>query len=561
MGNSRNGHDTPAPVSTSPSNGVGASTWWRHGAVYQIYPRSFADSTGDGTGDIDGIRSRLPYLRDLGIDAIWICPWYTSPLNDGGYDVADYRAIDERFGDLAAAERLVSDAHDHDIRVIVDLVPNHTSSEHQWFRAALAADPGSRERDRYIFRPGRGPDGSEPPNNWTAVFGGSAWKRVDDGEWYLHLFDPTQPDLNWENEEVRAEFDDIFRFWLDRGVDGFRIDVAHGLVKDTSFPDLEVTEGLLESNRGFDHPYWDRDGIHEINRRWRSVLDSSDRDVMMVAEAWVQPTRLPLYLRPDEYHQSFNFDFLAAPWQLDDARAAIDRAIDAAASVGSAPTWVLSNHDVMRHTTRYGLPADANWREWPLDGPHELLDQELGTRRARAAALLLMALPGSVYLYQGEELGLPDVWDLPLDVLDDPVWENSGHRQKGRDGCRVPMPWTTDGPSYGFGTGSAWLPQPDSFAELSVEAQERTEGSSLTMYRRALELRGRLFTSDEAFDWIDAGPGALAFRRGSGAACVVNFGPSAARLPDGDVLISSALLVDGLLPPDAAAWVAAGGND
>jgi alpha-glucosidase len=535
-----------------------AVPWWRHGAIYQVYPRSFADSTGDGTGDLEGLRSRLPYLRALGVDAIWTCPWYPSPLNDGGYDVADYRDIHPRFGTLEQAEALIADAHDHGIRVVVDIVPNHTSSEHRWFRDALAAEPGSPARDRYVFRSGKGPDGVEPPTNWTAVFGGSAWTRVDDGEWYLHLFDPSQPDLNWENEDVRAEFDDIFRFWLDRGVDGFRIDVAHGLVKDPAFPDTDHQEDVLEGARVDNHPHWDRDGIHEINRRWRSVLDASGRDVMMVAEAWVSPDRLPMYLRPDEYHQSFNFDFLSAEWGLAAARTRIDRAVEFAASVGSTPTWTLSNHDVMRHTTRYGLPPGTKWRLWPLTGPAEDLDAEIGLRRARAAALLLMALPGSIYLYQGEELGLPEVWDLPPEVLDDPVWENSGHAQKGRDGCRVPIPWTMDGPSFGFGTGEPWLPQPDGFGALSVEAQAGTPGSTLELYRETLTLRSRHMTNDETFEWVDLGEGVLAFRRGSGVMCVVNFERDAVELPAGHVLVCSVDDLDGGLPRDAAAWVLPG---
>lgn len=547
---------SPAPT-RAPSDHL---PWWRHGAVYQIYPRSFADANGDGTGDVAGIRSRLGYLRDLGVDAIWVCPWYPSPLNDGGYDVADYRDIHPLFGTLRDAEGLISDAHEHGIRVIVDLVPNHTSSEHRWFRDALAGRPGSRERARYVFRAGRGADGTEPPTNWTSVFGGPAWSRVnddpDDGEWYLHLFDPTQPDLNWENEEVRAEFDDIFRFWLDRGVDGFRIDVAHGLVKDTTFPDLAVHEEILESARVADHPHWDRPGIHEINRRWRAVLDASGRDAMMVAEAWVVPDSLPNYLRPDEYHQSFNFDFLTTKWEHDAAVRAISRAITAAAAVGSTSTWTLSNHDVMRHTTRYGLPPEASWRTWPLTGPVEWLDADRGLRRARAAALLLMALPGSVYLYQGEELGLPEVWDLPPEVLDDPVWENSGHTQKGRDGCRVPIPWTADGPSFGFGDAAPWLPQPPEFADLAVDRQAGVAGSTLELYRSALALRRRHFTADEEFDWLDLGDQVLAFRRGSGTMCVVNFGDEPTPLPDGVVLLTSADLdADGRLPADAAAWV------
>lgn len=531
--------------------------------MYQIYPRSFADSNGDGIGDVAGIRSRLVYLRDLGVDAIWVCPWYPSPLNDGGYDVADYRDIHPLFGSLDDAEALITDAHGHGIKVIVDLVPNHTSSEHPWFRAALESAPGSPERARYVFRPGSGPDRGEPPTNWTSVFGGSAWSRVnddpDDGEWFLHLFDTTQPDLNWENEEVCAEFDDIFRFWLARGVDGFRIDVAHGMVKDTSFPDLAVHEEILQSAQVADHPHWDRPGVHAINRRWRTVLDAHARDtgreVMMVAEAWVTPDSLPAYLRPDEYHQSFNFDFLITPWEHDAAFTAIDRAITAAAAVGSTSTWTLSNHDVMRHTTRYGLPYGTNWRTWPLTGPADLLDAEQGLRRARAAALLLMALPGSVYLYQGEELGLPEVWDLPPEVLDDPVWESSGHTQKGRDGCRVPLPWTADGPSFGFGDGPSWLPQPAEFGALSVERQTGVDGSMLELYRTGLALRREHFAVDEVFEWLDLGGEVLAFRRGSGTICVVNFGSEPAVLPDGEVLVSSAPLVEGRLPADAAAWV------
>ncbi len=520
-----------------------------------MYPRSFADANGDGIGDVNGIRSRLPYLRDLGVDGIWISPWYVSPMHDGGYDVADYRDINPMFGTLADAEALLADAHELGIKVIVDLVPNHTSSEHRWFLSALAAEPGSAERNRYIFKPGRG-DGSEPPTNWQSVFGGPAWTRVDDGEWYLHLFDPSQPDLNWENEEVRAEFDDIFRFWLDRGVDGFRVDVAHGLVKNPAYPDIETSEGLLGNARTPDHPHWDREGIHEINRRWRAILDASDREVMMVAEAWVRPERLPMYLRPDEYHQSFNFDFLVTPWSHDAAVAAIDRAVTAAAAVGSTPTWTLSNHDVMRHPTRYGLPPDTNWRTWPLTGPADALDADLGLRRARAASLMLMALPGSVYLYQGEELGLPDVWDLPASVLDDPVWENSSHAQKGRDGCRVPLPWSPDGPSLGFGEGDAspWLPQPPGFGPLAMSAQLGVEGSTLELYRAALAARRRHMTADEELTWVDLGAGVLAFQRGSGVLCVLNYGPEMP-MPAGDVVITSTGRTD-VIPTDACAWVA-----
>ncbi len=528
--------------------------WWRRGVVYQIYPRSFADGDDNGIGDLCGIRSRLPYLRALGIDAIWLSPFYPSPFRDGGYDVADYRDVDPRFGSLADAESLIAEAHAHEIRVIVDLVPNHTSSDHRWFREALAAGPGAAARRRYIFRQGRGSDGSEPPNNWTSIFGGPAWTRVVDGEWYLHLFDESQPDLDWQNEEVRAEFDDILRFWLSRGVDGFRIDVAHGMVKDPTLPDLDNPTELLATEFPENHPHWDRHGIHEVNRRFRSVLDASGRDVMMVAEAWVHPERLAQYLRPDEYHQSFNFDFLKAEWERREVKDAITRALEAARAVGSTPTWTLSNHDVMRHATRYGLPPGTDWQRWPLTGPHDALDPALGLRRARAATLMLLALPGSTYLYQGEELGLPEVWDLPPEVLDDPVWESSGHALKGRDGCRVPLPWTREGPSFGFGGCAPWLPQPAVFSELSVEAQDGVAGSTLELYRRALALRATHLAADEELEWVELGPGSLAFRRGSGVVCVVSFGAEV-KLPEGRVLLASVEGARGTLAKDATAWV------
>ena len=528
--------------------------WWRRATIYQVYPRSFADANGDGTGDVEGIRSKLPYLSDLGVDGIWISPWYPSPLADGGYDVADYRDINPMFGTLDDAERLLADAHELGIKVIVDLVPNHTSREHRWFRAAIEAGPGSDERAMYVFRPGRGDDGGLPPNNWRSVFGGPAWTRVDDGEWYLHLFDVSQPDLDWTNERVREEFDAIFRFWLERGVDGFRIDVAHGMVKDPALPDLDGEQELLSTHFSVDHPHWDRDGVHEINRRWRSVLDEADRDVMMVAEAWVVPEHLALYLRPDEYHQSFNFDFLTADWGPDEARGAISRALGAATTVGSTPTWTLSNHDVMRHATRYGLPPGTDWRAWPLAGPVEALDPVAGLRRARAMTMLLMALPGSLYVYQGEELGLPEVWDLPTDVLDDPVWEDSDHTQKGRDGCRVPMPWTPDGSSYGFGSNGAWLPQPPVYGELAASAQSGVEGSTLELYRAGLDLRKRYFEHDEDLAWLDLGPGVVAFRRGSGAICALNYGPDTVPLPAGGLLLGSEPGLEAI-EPETCVWI------
>ncbi len=522
--------------------------------MYQVYIRSFADSNGDGTGDINGLRSRLGYLRDLGVDALWVNPWYKSPLHDGGYDVADFRAIEPRYGTLADAEALIVEAHEHDIRVIVDLVPNHTSIEHVWFQEAMAAPPGDPARQRYHILPGKGTDGSEPPTNWVSVFGGSAWTRLDDGEWYLHLFDHTQPDMNWEHPEVREELCSILRFWLDRGADGFRIDVAHGLAKDMDYPDDDHDQKLLVSSDRPDHPFWDRDEIHPIVREWRAVLDSYD-DKMMVAEAWVASDRIALYLRPDEYHQSFSFDFLATDWNAEELETSIDRSIKASGVAGRAPTWVLSNHDVVRHATRYGLPEGTDWRTWLLDGPHEILDTELGLRRARAGILLMLGLPGPVYLYQGEELGLPEVYDLPLDVLDDPVWEQSNRKQKGRDGCRVPLPWTRTGPSYGFGSGDAWLPQPELFGAISVEAQTGDPDAILELYRAALAVRRDHFASDDDIEWLDSPAGVIAYQRGSGAQCWVNVSGTDMALPaDANVLVASGPL-DGVLPVNHAVWL------
>jgi alpha-glucosidase len=524
--------------------------WWRQAVVYQVYLRSFADGDADGTGDIAGLRSRLPYIRSLGVDAIWINPWYVSPLNDGGYDVADYRAIDPRFGALDDAVALIEQAERQGLRVLLDLVPNHTSSEHPWFQEALASPSGSPARDRYHFRAGRGANGAKPPTNWTSNFGGSTWTRVDDDEWYLHLFDPTQPDLNWSNPGVRAEFDDILRFWLDRGAAGFRVDVANGLVKDPGYPDIGTADG--RPLRREPTPYSDQDLLHEIVRDWRKVVE--ERDGILVAEAWVDSwERLANYLRPDEYHQAFEFDFMLAPWDRRALRVIIDAAVEGSTGVGSVPTWVLSNHDIVRQVTRYGLPQDLDARDWLLDGDRSLLDLDLGLRRARAAALLMLGLPGSAYLYQGDELGLPEVDDLALSKLEDPTWARSGHTRKGRDGCRVPLPWSRSGSSFGFGDGGSWLPQPPYWGSLSVEAQEGIAGSTLELYREAIRLRKGHLAGIEAFDWVDAGEDMLAFDRGP-IRVMVNFGSDQAALSHGEILMASAEL-DGGLPPDSAVWI------
>jgi alpha-glucosidase len=534
-----------------------SAPWWRSAVIYQIYIRSFADQDGDGVGDIAGIRSRLPYLRDLGVDAVWITPWYPSPMVDAGYDVADHTGIDPLFGTLDGAEALVREAHDHGLRVILDIVPNHTSDRHPWFQAALAAGPGGPGRERYVLRPGRGPAGELPPNDWRSVFGGGAWTRVPDGEWYLHLFAEAQPDLNWEDPGVRREFEDVIAFWFDRGVDGFRIDVAHGLVKQEGLPDVgDSGEDLLEPADRIDHPHWDRDGVHAIYRDWRRLADRYDGDRTFVAEAWVAgPERLARYVRPGELHTAFNFDFLRCPWDAERLREVIDATRAALTAVGAPATWVLSNHDVVRHVTRYGR-SDTGLRG-PRDANREPPDLDLGTRRARAAALLMHALPGGAYVYQGEELGLPEVLDIPESRLQDPVWERSGHTSRGRDGCRVPLPWSGDAPPYGFGPDGTvpWLPQPDSWKELTAEAEAADPGSMLELYRAALRLRRNLpALGDGDLRWHDAAEGVLLFSREPGFACAVNVSGAPYALA-GDVLLASGPLENGALPRDTAAWL------
>ncbi|HLR92982.1 MAG TPA: glycoside hydrolase family 13 protein [Jiangellaceae bacterium] len=538
--------------------------WWRHAVIYQVYIRSFADGNGDGEGDIVGLRSRLGYLHELGVDALWINPWYPSPMLDGGYDVADYRAINPRFGDLDQAQALIDEAHALGLRVILDMVPNHTSWDHRWFRAALAGD--QQARARYLMRPGTGDHGDQPPNDWRSVFGGSAWTRLTEpdgspGPFYLHLFDASQPDLDWTNPEVHEEFISVLRYWFDRGVDGFRIDVAHGMAKDAALPNLGYQPGMLEAPEVEDHPFWDRDDVHQIYRDWRRVADSYDPPRMFVAEAWVDTAeRMANYVRPDELHTTFNFDFVRAHWNAPSLRGAIDRSLGALSAVDAPTTWVLSNHDVERQATRLGR-ADTSGGSG-ADAPVKpgSVDAELGLQRARAAALLMLALPGSAYLYQGEELGLPEVLDLPEEALQDPTWERSGHTIRGRDGCRVPLPWTVAGRSAGFGADGSWLPQPAGWGKLSVEAQEDDPSSTLNLYRAALRLRRNLDGVGTAeLTWLDAGADVLAFRSGD-LICALNLTDAPVPLPEhSEVLLTSGDLgPDGSLPVDTAVWLAVG---
>ncbi|GAA5069134.1 alpha-amylase family glycosyl hydrolase [Nocardia callitridis] len=514
---------------------------------YQVYPRSFADSDGDGVGDLGGIRDKLGYLELLGVDAIWVCPVLRSPMVDGGYDVADPRDIDETFGGLAAMDELIRQAHLRGIRVVMDLVPNHTSDQHPWFTAAMAAAPGGDERARYLFRDGRGPEGAQPPNNWPSIFGGPAWTRVTEpdgtpGQWYLHIFAPEQPDLNWDNPEVAADFERTLRFWLDRGVDGFRLDVAHGMAKPDGLPDMAQVSTTLLVNDDND-PRFNNPRVHEIHRGIRRVLDEYP-EAVTIGEVWVDDNvRFGEYVRPDELHMAFNFRLAEAPFAAEPLRAAVENSIAAVTSVGAAPTWTLSNHDIEREVTRYG-------------GGREGLD------RARAMILLELALPGAVFLYNGSELGLPNVNDLPEHVLRDPVWERSGHTERGRDGCRVPIPWEGGAPPFGFspdtegGGAASWLPIPASWAELTVEAQLEELDSTLSLYRMAIELRGARpeFAGDQ-IEWYTSPPGALVFGRPGGLVCALNASPEPVALPPGDVLLSSAPRTGALLAPNSAAWV------
>ncbi|MEO3752263.1 glycoside hydrolase family 13 protein [Streptomyces sp. B6B3] len=533
----------PAPAVADSAPGH-QPQWWRDAVIYQVYPRSFADGNGDGMGDLAGIRRRLPYLANLGVDAVWLSPFYASPQADAGYDVADYRAIDPMFGDLHDADALIRDAHELGLRIIVDLVPNHSSDRHEWFQRALREGPESPARDRYHFRPGRGEGGEEPPNDWESIFGGPAWTRTRNpdgtpGEWYLHLFAPEQPDLNWDNQAVHDEFRSLLRFWLDMGVDGFRIDVAHGLVKAAGLPDMGRS-GQLKLLGTQVLPFFDQDGVHEIYRSWRRILEEYPGERIGVAEAWTpNENRTALYVRPDELHQAFNFHYLNASWDAAELRRVIDTSLESMRPVGAPTTWVLSNHDVVRHLTRLGGSL----------------------RRARAATLLMLALPGSAYIYQGEELGLPEVTELPDEVRQDPAFFRRGAGSPGgvdssdgqeglRDGCRVPIPWTPGGSSYGFGENDSWLPQPAGWGEMSVARQTGDPTSTLELYRSALVLRRDLdaLGAGDGVEWLPAPEGVLAFRRrgadGGALVCVSNTRAEPVTVPDeltgrGEVLLAS----------------------
>ncbi|HEU5223863.1 MAG TPA: alpha-amylase family glycosyl hydrolase [Candidatus Lumbricidophila sp.] len=557
-----------------------STEWWRTAVIYQIYPRSFADANGDGVGDLAGITTRLPALRELGVDAVWLSPFSRSPQRDAGYDVSDYCDVDPLFGTLADFDAMLETAHALGLRVIADLVPNHSSSDHPLFQAALAAGPGSPERARYLFRDGRGERGELPPNNWESIFGGPAWSRVTEtdgrpGQWYLHLFDASQPDFDWTNTEVRELFKDVLRFWLDRGIDGFRVDVAHGMMKAPGLPDYTpppLLEGETASSMGgAAHveawvsedpdaplpPFWGQDSVHPIYREWRTLVDGYPGERILAGEAWIEPlSRMAHWVRPDEMHQAFNFAYLLCDWDASHLRRIIDASRAAFGGVGAPSTWVLSNHDVIRHATRLALTVPSPQGEGVGPRSKGIQPHQVGLRRARAATALMLALPGSAYIYQGEELGLPEVIDLPDSARQDPTWFRTNGERYGRDGCRVPIPWVADAPSYGFGpTDASWLPQPAQWAVLARDIQSDDPTSTLSLYRTLLGLRRELALGAGTLEWVDEfGPEVLAFRNGQ-VLVIANLGTEPVALPAGTVLVTSAALEARGIPNDTTVWL------
>jgi alpha-glucosidase len=565
-------------MATEPSSiQTNDADWWRRAVVYQIYPKSFADGNGDGIGDLPGAISRLDYLRALGIDAVWFSPIFPSPQCDGGYDVSDYRDIDPMFGSITDAETFIREAHARQIRVILDIVPNHTSSKHCFFQEALSTLPGSPAWARYHCVRGRGEKGELPPNNWQSIFGGLAWTPLlasPDGKstivgdasatagtptgwWFLHLFDTHQPDVNWDHPDIVREFDDTLRFWFDRGVDGIRIDVAQGMIKQRGYPDVLDSKdpALLDPHA---KPYFDQPEVHEVYRRWRKIADSYDPPRVFVAEAWLDtPEKRARYLRADELHTGFNFDLLTAEWDGNKWRDIIDSSMAADALVGAPTTWVTENHDVRRSPTRYG--GRVVHRE--VASPAHVA---LGRVRAVAAMYTILALPGTTYLFNGQELGLEEVIDLDDAEREDPHFHRTKGEHLGRDGCRVPMPWRASGTNFGFSPSNAkksWLTQPVSWSALSVEAQEGDRGSTLNRVRAATAVRRTQPALQRgSFEWVRemCVDGVIAFRRAVAGSpsvvCVANMSANPTSPVVGTVLCSSNEVSGGIVPPDTTAW-------
>jgi len=544
-----------------------SAEWWRSAVIYQIYPRSFADSNGDGYGDLPGITSRLSSLAALGIDAVWLSPFYKSPQRDAGYDVSDYCSVDPLFGTMTDFDALLERAHELGLRVLIDLVPNHTSDLHDWFKAAMTSEPGSLEREFYHFATGKGADGELPPNNWVSMFGGPAWTRTvgadgTPGEWYLHLFDSSQPDLNWDNPEVQAAFEDILRFWLDKGVDGFRVDQPHAMAKAKGLPDNPFVEaagaGFIE---GADSPpMWFQEEVHPIFRRWRRILDGYSPERAMCGEAYVLPLSfMAKWVRPDEFHQTFNFRFLDTEWHAPLIKATIDESFTAFGEVGAPSTWVLSNHDVIRHASRMGGLTGRPTASDGVGPGHPQPDRELGLSRARAATMFMLGLPGSAYLYQGEELGLPEHTTLEPEHRQDPTFARTQGERLGRDGCRVPLPWeAAGGKNFGFGPSDAsWLPAPEIYGSYARDTQEGTAGSTLELYKHALAARKSWNLGNGSFEWVPGlvSPTTLAYKNGD-ILVVHNFGEDAVALPEGEVILQSwAGACTDALPANQTVWL------
>ncbi len=510
---------------------VESRDWWRQAVIYQIYPRSFKDNNGDGIGDIKGITSKVDYLKSLSIDAVWLSPFYPSALADGGYDVDDYRSVDPKLGSLADFDEMLEKLHNVGIRVFVDIVPNHSSNLHRWFQDALKAAPGSTERNRYIFRDGKGENGELPPTNWISHFAPSAWthESVMGGkynQWYCHLFAPEQPDFNWDNREVQEDFLTTLKFWSDRGVDGFRIDVAHMLKKDLSDPLKDIPEPrTLDSRVPGNGILFDREDVHEIYKEWRLLFNQYDPPRVAVAEAWAKPENIYKYASIDELGQAFNFDLLGAPFNADAFKNIVTRNLNIAKRNKSSSTWVFSNHDQVRPATRYGLPLNSDLTKFKnSNGTAFPLDIELGINRSIAVQMFALALPGCTYIYQGEELGLHEVLNIPESEIQDPQYLRNHKKDKGRDGCRVPLPWNSSGASFGFGDNGAHLPQPEWFANYSVEAESGRHDSPLEKFRSALALRKELITEEELIWHETQNPDVLHFSRPNGWHVLTNFG-------------------------------------
>ncbi|MCR3750451.1 alpha-amylase family glycosyl hydrolase [Lentzea californiensis] len=458
--------------------------WWRDAVVYQIYPRSFADGNGDGVGDLSGVQRHLDHLCELGADTLWLSPVYRSPMADAGYDISDHTGIDPVFGDLAEFDALLSAAHERGLRVLMDFVPNHTSDQHPWFVESRSSRENPK-RDWYVWR--------DEPNNWRAALGaGSAWTWDEHtGQYYLHLFLPEQPDLNWRNPEVVDAMHGVLRFWLDRGVDGFRIDVAHCVGKDPAFADDQRCAAGAPLSDFNDQPH-----SHEVLRGIRKLVDSYPGDRVLVGEVNIRSTArvAEYYGAGDELHMSFNFPPLDAPWDPTVFRMCVREVERELGAMAAWPTWVLSNHDNERHRTRYGGSM----------------------RRAKAAAVMLLTLRGTPFLFQGEELGLEDATVAGDDRVD----------PGGRDGARAPVPWLAAAP-HGWDGARPWLPFPPDAAELSAESAAGNAGSPLHLYRRLIAERGRSPALRRG-DWeeLDTSPEVFAYSRrcdGDERVTVINF--------------------------------------